>query len=134
MEHVIPPRDLRSWHNLPISAIANFNPVFLDDLSAPALQRVLDKHPYRFFPVIDNGQLKGMAARAEIESSLAENRSIKVQSAGVCRPSDSIGASQTSLIESPTSTLLLTDQPSGKILAIVTLHDFLRAQISMGER
>ncbi len=30
MEHIIPPRDLRSWHNLPISAIANFNPIVLE--------------------------------------------------------------------------------------------------------
>src|SRR5664279_4003447 len=59
MEHVIPPRDLRSWHNLPISAIANFNPVFLEDLSASALRSVLERHPYRYFPVIENGRLQG---------------------------------------------------------------------------
>jgi CIC family chloride channel protein len=134
MEHVIPPRDLRSWHNLPISAIARFNPVFLDDRSAPALRRVLDQHPYRHFPVIENGRLQGMASRPEIEAALAEQRTVRLQPARECRPADSIRASQASLMESATSTLLLTDHPGGNVLAIVTLHDVLRAQISMGER
>jgi CIC family chloride channel protein len=134
MEHVIPPRDLRSWHNLPISAIANFNPVFLDDMSASALRRSLDQHPYRYFPMIENGRLQGMASRPEIEAALAEHRPIGLQPARECRPADSIRASQTSLMESATSTLLLTDHPGGNVLAIVTLHDVLRAQISMGER
>src|SRR5208282_1482629 len=32
MEHLVPPRDLRSWHNLPISAVATFKPVVLSDM------------------------------------------------------------------------------------------------------
>ena len=35
MEHLVPPRDLRSWQNLPISAIANFSPVVIEDFSRP---------------------------------------------------------------------------------------------------
>ena len=42
--------------------------------------------------------------------------------------------SQDLLIESPTHTLLLTDQPDGNPLAIVTLHDILRAQVAMSDR
>jgi len=33
-----------------------------------------------------------------------------------------------------TSTLILTDTPDGKPLAIVTLHDVLRAQVAMSDR
>lgn len=134
MEHVIPPRDLRSWHNLPISAIANFNPIVLEELSSAALKLALEKHPYRYFPVIEKGHIKGMASRTELETALTEMRPPRLQPARDCRPSDSIRTSQTSLIESPTSTLLLTDQPEGRLLAIVTLHDVLRAQVSISER
>jgi CIC family chloride channel protein len=38
IEHVVPPRDLRSWQNLPISAIANFRPVVIEDVSESALK------------------------------------------------------------------------------------------------
>ncbi len=134
MEHVIPPRDLRSWHNLPISAIANFNPIILEDLSASALKSALEKYPYHHFPVIENGRVAGMLSRPEMEAALAEQRHARLQPARECRPSDAIRASQTSLIDSPTHTLLLTDDSAGKVLAIVTLHDILRAQVSISER
>ncbi len=134
MEHVVPPRDLRSWHNLPISAIANFSPVVLEDLSGPALRAIIDEHPYRYFPVLEDGRLKGMASRAEMEAALAEGRIVQLRPAKECRPADSIRASQTSLIESVTNTVLLTDHANGKVLAIVTLHDILRAQVSLSQR
>ncbi len=134
MEHVVPPRDLRSWHNLPISAIANFTPIILQDMSEPALKSMLEAHPYRRFPVIENGRVKGIAPRAEIEAALAEHRPVRLQEARECRPSDSIRDSQASLIESPTGTVILTDHANGKVLAIVTLHDVLRAQVSISER
>lgn len=134
MEHVIPPRDLRSWHSLPISAIANFNPVALEDLSEPALRSILEKHPYRFFPVIENGHVKGLVARSEIEAAVAQERTVNLQPAREGRPADSIRDTQTALIESATGTVILTDHADGKLLAIVTLHDLLRAQVSVSER
>ncbi len=134
MEHVIPPRDLRSWHNLPISAIANFNPIIIADESESALKLILEKHPYRFFPVTENGRIKGMVARPEMEAAIAEHRPLQLQPARQCRPADSIRDSQTSLIESATGTVLLSDHVDGTLLAIVTLHDVLRAQVSISER
>ncbi len=134
MEHVVPPRDLRSWHGLPISAIANFKPVVLQDLTEPALKAMLAEHPYRYFPVIEAESIKGMAPRAEIEAAVAEQRPLRLLTARECRPADSIRETQTSLIESPSNTLLLTDRNGGKLLAIVTLHDILRAQVSISER
>ena len=81
-----PLRDLRSWQNLPISLLANFQPVVIEDLSREALQKTLENHPYRFFPVIDEGNLKGVAARHEIESAVVENRAPKLTPAcdGAC--------------------------------------------------
>ena len=134
MEHLMPPRDLRSWHNLPISAIATFKPVVIIDLAEAALKEILSSHPYRVFPVVINDHLRGMAVRKEIESAIAEHRPVKLESASTCRPDETIRGSQNLLIESPAATLVISDKPDGKVLGIVTLHDFLRTQVSMSNR
>lgn len=134
MEHLVPPRDLRSWQNLPVSAIANFKPVIVSDLTEPALKTLLTHHPYRHFPVVENDFLKGIAVRTEIESAIFEHRPVKFEAALSCRPGDSIRDAQTLLIESATGTVILTDKPDGIPLAVVTLHDLLRAQAGMSER
>lgn len=134
MEHLIPPRDLRTWQNLPISAIANFKPVVVSDMSEPALQELLAAHPYRYFPVVENDRVTGIATRRDMELAVAEHRVLKLEPAVSCRPGDSIRASQGPLIESTTNTVVLTDQPDGKLLAVVTLHDILRAQVAMSDR
>jgi CIC family chloride channel protein len=134
MEHLVPPRDLQSWHNLPISAIATFKPVAITDLVEPALTEILASHPYRVFPVVINDQLRGMAIRKEIESAISEHRPVKLESVSTCPPGNTIRDSQNLLIESQTATLILSDKPDGKVLGIVTLHDVLRAQVSMSDR
>ena len=134
MEHLVPPRDLRNWHGLPISAIANFNPVVIDDLSEAALKQIITEHPYRYFPVVENGCLRGIAGRTEIEAALSEHRRVSLEPAHTCRPSDTIRESQNRFIESTTGTVVLTDKADGVVMAVVTLHDILRAQLAMSER
>ena len=51
LEHVIPPRDLQSWQQLPISAIANFHPALVKDVTPAELRKLLQDHPYQRFPV-----------------------------------------------------------------------------------
>ena len=134
IEHVMPPRDLRSWQNLPISAIANFKPVMIEDVSEQALKELLAYHPYQRFPLMENGELRGIVSRTEIEASLRETRPLRWEQALTCRPSETIRESQGRLIESKTGMIALTNQSDGKALAVVTLHDLLRAQLAAGER
>ena len=134
LDHLIPPRDLRSWQNLPISALANFKPVVASDLSEQALSELLDRYPYRHFPVMDDGCLKGIASRAEIAAALTEHRQIKIEEAITCQPGQSIRESQARLIQSTTGTLAITDASGDKLLGLVTLHDLLRAQLAVAER
>ena len=134
IEHVVPPRDLRSWQNLPISAIANFKPVVIEEVSESALEKLLASHPYQRFPVMENGHLVGIASRTEIAASLKERRPLRWELALTCRPSETIRESQGRLIESKTGMIALTNQADGKALAVVTLHDLLRAQLAIGER
>jgi CIC family chloride channel protein len=134
MEHLVPPRDLRSWHGLPISSVATFKPVAVTDMAEPALKELLAQHPYRYFPVVIDEQLRGMAARAGIEAALAAHRPVNLETVVTCRPGDTIRDCQGPLIDSPTQTLILTDKPDGRALGIVTLHDILRAQVAMSDR
>src|SRR5262249_21147698 len=57
LDHVVPPRDLRAWQQLPVSAIANFAPIVIDSLERTELAKVLDAHPYNTFPVLQNGKI-----------------------------------------------------------------------------
>jgi CIC family chloride channel protein len=134
LDHVIPPRDLRSWQNLPISVLANFKPVVAGDLSEQALSELLERHPYRHFPIMEDGCLKGIASRAEIAAALAERRPPKIEQAITCQLGQSIRESQSRLIQSTTGTLVITDESGSKLLGLVTLHDLLRAQLAVAER
>ena len=129
----IPPRDLRSWQNLPPSALANFKPVVVSDLSAPALAELLERHPYGRFPVVLDGALKGIAARAQIAAATTSGQPLKFEPAPTCRPGPSIRESQALLIQPTTGAIPVTDE-SNKLLGIVTLHDLLRAQLGVAER
>ncbi len=134
MEHLVPPRDLRSWHSLPISAIATFKPIVITDLAEAALKELIEGHPYRHFPVVIDDHLAGVAVRSEIESALAGHRPVKLEPIPTCRPGDTIRNCQSLLIDSPTETLALSDGQNGKVLGIVTLHDILRAQVALSDR
>jgi CIC family chloride channel protein len=133
LDHLIPPRDLRSWQNLPVSALTNFKPVVVSDLSGPALSEVLERHPYGRFPVVLDGELKGIAVRAEIAAASASGQPLKFEPVVTCRPGQAIRESQALLIQSTSGALTITDD-ARKLLGIVTLHDLLRTQLGVAER
>jgi CIC family chloride channel protein len=132
LEHVIPPRDLQSWQQLPISAIANFHPATLGDLSSEEIKKTLAAHPYRYFPVVLDGQPIQILARREAEAALAENRPPRLEPAVTCQASQIIRELQVLLMDSPHGMVVLLDEPKGKVLGLLTLHDLLRAQMNLG--
>ena len=75
-----------------------------------------------------------MLARTEIEVALQENRLPKLLPAATIDPKETIRKCQHTLIESSTGLVILTDKPDGLPLAVLTLHDLLRTQVSMSER
>ena len=133
LEHVAPPRDLESWQRLPVSAITNFQPVILSSLDAEIVRTTLRQHPYRYFPVVRAGALEGILDREEGERALREKVTPVLQRAFSCTPDQTIRQLQLILIEAPNGLALVTDKPGGAILGLVTLHDLLRAQISIGQ-
>ncbi len=135
MEHVVPPRDLRSWQNLPVSAIAQFEPVVIEKLDETTLAGMLESKPYRCFPVVRDGKLAGLVQRLEMESAVKEKREVRLLPATTVRPGDSIRECQSKLIESAAGLVVITDVASdGRPLGVVTIHDLLRAQAAISER
>ncbi len=49
-----------------------------------------------------------------------------------CLPSQTIRELQMLLVESNQGLVVLLDRPGGSVLGMVTLHDLLRAEVSMG--
>jgi CIC family chloride channel protein len=129
IEHVRPPRDLQSWQQFPVSAIANFRPVIIRDLVPAKLQDVLKAHPYQRFPVVQGDKLTGILTRREAEAALRDNRAPKLENATTCLPHQTVLKLQGLLVESPSNFVVLVDDDVGKILGVITLHDLLRAEV-----
>ena len=133
LDHVVPPRDLQAWQQLPVSAIATFQPVIVDDLSPTNLQKLLRSHPYQRFPAIVDSKPAGILTRKEAESALAEKRLPHLEPLVSCVPQQTIRQLQSKLIESTSLIVVLVDQPGGRILGLVTLHDLLRAEVAIAK-
>jgi CIC family chloride channel protein len=134
LDRVIPPRDLHSWQQLPISAIANFQPVVVRDLSPEGLRELLEKHPYERWPVVQDGKPIGVLRRDEAETALAENREVRLEEVVTCTPNQTIQDIESSLIMSSANMVVLHDAEEGKVIGLVTLHDLLRAQVALSQK
>ena len=133
LEHVRPPRDLSSWQQLPVSAIASFQPVALHSLDPAEIQTVLKAHPYQRFPVEQNDRLTGILTRKEAMLAQTEHREPRLEPATTCLREQTIRDLQHLLIESASQFVVVLDRPDGKVLGLVTLHDLLRAEVEKGK-
>jgi CIC family chloride channel protein len=133
IEHVRPPRDLKSWQQLPVAVIANFQPVMIPGLNANRIKEILEAYPYQRFPVVENSKLAGILSRKEAASALAENRLPHLEPPTTCLTTDSIRDLEVLLIQSTTQTVVVLDQLDGKVMGLVTLHDLLRAQVERSQ-
>ena len=131
LEQVIPPRDLKTWQQLPVSAIANFSPVVIEPLTPESVESSLRAYPYHRFPVTSEGVLQGVLTRQEAQEALSENRDFVLAKTVVCHPSQSIRELQYSLIESETGLVGLVEPGQKRLIGIVTLHDLLRREVAI---
>ncbi len=131
LEQVQPPRDLRSWQQLPVSAIANFQPTVARSLAAADLDSLLKASPYSRFPAVEGDRLVGILSRDEATLAAKEGRAPRLLPPVSVQPSQSVENLQAKLIESGAGIVVLLDQPGGRVLGLVTLHDLLRAQTAM---
>jgi CIC family chloride channel protein len=134
LEHVRPPRDLQSWHDLPVSAIANFKPVTLNELDLAAMRKMLEEHPYQQFPCVKGGKLQGVLTRKEAEAALRDKRTPALAKAATCLRGQTVAELQHLLIESDTHFVVVLERKEGDVIGLVTLHDLLRAESSMAQK
>lgn len=128
VDRFAPPRDLREWQKQPVSLLANPRPVVVSSLEPKQIQSLLQSHPYTQFPVVIDGQIRGVLTRQEASHAIREKRPPALVEATICPPDLSLRSVEMQLIESKTGFLLLQADPNGPLVGILTLHDILRAQ------
>jgi CIC family chloride channel protein len=134
LEAVIPPRDLHDWQQLPVSAIANFQPLMMSGSTAEDLRKILEQPAYSRFPIASGSEVRGILSRHEAQAALVENREARLDPAVFMSPREPIRQAQNALLQTPSSMVLIRDGPSGPILGLVTLHDLLRAQLAFADK
>jgi len=132
IEMVAPPRDLRAWHERPVSSVARFNVVTLKSLEPEAIEELLENASYQRFPVQLDGKLVGLLTRMEAQMALKEERTPVLEAVFTCNSETSIRDVEHKIVESPSGMLVVTSE-DGRLLGVVTLHDLLRAEIAFAE-
>ena len=133
VERFAPPRDLREWQKQPVAHLANPKSVVVASLDLKSMQNVLQNHPYAQFPVVMEGQIRGVLTRDEATRAIREKRPPILAEATICQPELTLREVEMLLIESKTGLLLLREKPDGPLVGILTLHDILRAQQAAAE-
>jgi CIC family chloride channel protein len=128
LDQLRPPRDLSSWQQLPITAVANRQPVVLTGVDASGIRKAMEAHAFRRFPVVTGGACVGILARAEAESALEAQRPPALEPVVACLDSQTITDVQQLMIETGSHFIVTIDRPQGAITGIVTINDLLRAQ------
>ncbi|MFO1497993.1 MAG: chloride channel protein [Verrucomicrobiota bacterium] len=131
LEHVMPPRDLQSWQQLPVSAITNFRPAIVTDLSPDSVRPHVRDSPFQRFPVVREGLLAGVLTRPSAERGLRDGGTPALEPAVTCGPTQPISELQRLLVESSTLFVVVVDPEDKRVLGIVTLHDLLRAEMRL---
>ena len=130
MEHLVPPRSLRNWMELPVARIANFSPIVMSDLKPESVRAILTVHSFERFPVTENDRLTGVLTRREFAAAEAHGRPPVIERAVVCRPDTTLREVADLIVGSPSGLLVLQDDPggTGRVIGVITMHDILRAQ------
>jgi CIC family chloride channel protein len=79
------------------------------------------------------GEIRGIVSRSELKAALAGNAAPRLTPAILCSPDLTIREVGALLMESASGMVLIRQGSAGEIMAVVTLHDLLRAQAALSE-
>ncbi len=134
LQKMIPPRDLRSWQSLPIAAIMNFQLQALRSFEPDELRQLLEESPHRRFPVIIDGELKGIVSRPELAAAVEIGREPKLVQPTVISPRHTVREAQAAIIQSAMDFVVVEEETAAHApIGVVTLHDILRVQMRMAD-
>jgi len=131
LHKIRPPLDISGWRDLPVSAIANRKPVIVQAEGGEALERILGKYPFACFPYVKKGKLAGILTREEMQSAVDEGRPPVPQPAVTAAPTEALHVAAQRFLDSPLGFLVVARKGTGEVVAILTLHDLLRAQAAV---
>lgn len=133
LHKIKPPLDIRSWQNLPVSAVANYRPVVIRSLEVAELKSIVRKYPYNNFPLVQDDKLKGILYRQNIENFLMGKAELEIWPASSCFEDETIKEIGNRFLESPATMLVVVGRDDGLIKGLITLHDLIRAQVAVEE-
>ena len=129
VEKVMPPRDLRSWQETPVSRAANFRPILLRSLDVETLKNTLLESDHERFPVVIDLKLQGVITRERMQRVIENGEEPIIDPVATCRREATIREIQHLIIESPTNMVIIIGGLDAVPIGIMTLHDILRAEI-----
>ncbi len=133
VERVMPPRDLRSWLEAPISRAANFRPIIIKDLSPDYLAKIVSEHRHDRFPVVLEGKLAGVITLSVAEMCARDKTKPVLEPVAICRRDTTIREAQTKIIESPSNMVVVVGGEDAHVIGLLTLHDILRAEMLLSK-
>jgi CIC family chloride channel protein len=128
-----PPRDLSSWHNLPVSHIMNPKPVVIDSRDAKQFQNIVSTTPYHCFPYVKSGAIEGIVTREAMEEALRSGQAPEVSGACVTKKTATVRQAADNFMNSLHGFMIIVDGDETVVAGILTLHDLLRAQAAVAE-
>ena len=131
LERHIPPRSLASLQSRPVSALANFSPIFAGSTDRQELKRLCTEHPYQQFPLIMDGKLVGMISRNKILGSQSPN--ITVDPVEAIPAHLTIRDAVSKMVQSSMSLLVVLSVAENAPIGIVTLHDVVRFESQLSD-
>jgi CIC family chloride channel protein len=118
---------------LPVSALANKKPVALTSLDPATLKVALAKYPYRCFPVVIDGVLRGVVTRDVIQHALTRGTEPELERPVICLAQQTLQEVEPQMIESSAGLFLVTEAEGAPATGVFTLHDLMRAQAALLE-
>ena len=131
---VLPPRHFKRWREIPVSALATFNPVVVTSLDPVVLSDLLRRSPHDRYPIADaNGRVTSVLPRREAELVVAGNHKPQLESVHWVFPKSTIGQARKTMLTDGADFLCVGDEATGQIHGVLTLHDLLRGESVLEE-
>ena len=105
----------------------------LPDLERKTVQNFLESYPYQRFPLVVQGEVRGILSRGDLKSALLQNKVPVSAPPVLCGPELSVREVGSLLMESQSGMVIVQDERTGELMTVVTLHDLLRAQAALSE-
>lgn len=130
-ERYMTPRNLSSWMELPADRVANYAPVMAGSAEPSELRSLFAEHRHDRFPVVEGGALRGVVDRRAFLAAEASGQPVRVEEAVVCLPATPLREVKARLVESTSHMAVVMDRvgEGARVVAVLTLHDMLRAQL-----